>query len=72
MMQAIFDKLPMFFRGITQERNTSRARGDAQRTTHGREGEVFIVGAGPGDVSLLTMKAYALLQDADIVLLMLW
>lgn len=68
MMQAVFDKLPMFFRGITQERNTSRGRGDAQRATRGRAGEVFIVGAGPGDVSLLTMKAYALLQDADIVL----
>ena len=49
-------------------RNTKIGNTHVTRSSASQNGEVFIVGAGPGDADLLTVKAYRLLQTADVVL----
>ena len=59
-----------FSRAVANSRikPASDAEGSPSRQDSIGAGEVFLVGAGPGDPDLLTVKALRLIQSADVIL----
>ncbi len=59
----------LFFSGRNQEANTVLEEElEALSTEQAKIGEVWLIGAGPGDPDLLTFRALRLMQQADVVL----
>ncbi|MGQ9861786.1 MAG: siroheme synthase CysG [Thiobacillaceae bacterium] len=57
----------MVFSGREQEAEASLARMLEERADAPERGEVYLVGAGPGNPDLLTFRALRLMQQADVV-----
>lgn len=57
----------MVFSGREQEAEASLARMLEERADAPDRGEVYLVGAGPGNPDLLTFRALRLMQQADVV-----
>jgi len=55
------------FSGRNDEAEAHLKKAIEQGDTGHRSGEVYLVGAGPGDPELLTFKALRLMQQADVV-----
>lgn len=72
MFNSAINKLPQLFfrkRAFFSSKTNVVKRIDSLATDSGKQqGQVYIIGAGPGDAELLTIKAWKCLQQADVVL----
>ncbi len=57
----------LVFAGKNQEAEQQLQRNIDHYQNNANQGEVYLVGAGPGDPDLLTFKALRLMQQADVV-----
>ncbi|MDF1820908.1 MAG: siroheme synthase CysG [Alcanivoracaceae bacterium] len=67
LLEGTFMERVLAGRGEQAEAQLADAVAQADRATLAR-GEVFLVGAGPGDADLMTFRGLRLLQKADVVL----
>ena len=56
------------FSGRDQDAETAMEQALSEQNYVDTQGEVYLVGGGPGDPELLTLKALRLMQQADVVL----
>lgn len=64
--QLLAGDAPAAARSFARELLNSQLR--VSHATRGGSGEVYLIGAGPGDPDLLTLRALQLLQQADVIL----